>query len=196
LAYSVKRGPLAGIEFGSERQYRNAKRYLERHGQIPDPLALAKAYQSQHDKEVRLARRTGMDAATFEQMRHYFAARAAQTEAAYLDSQGMRHPTTREMTDINLAPKSMFMRLWDAAASTNFTGIAMDRLMVYAGMRDTGGKHKGPKQWEEYKQLMTWYAQNEPSAIMREDFRRLPQITRGKNKGQWVYPWTRRRRKK
>lgn len=198
MSYSVKRGPLAGIEFASERQYRNAKRYLERHGQIPEPLALAKAYQSQYETEQRLQRRTNMDARTYEQMRQYFAARAAQTEAAFLDAQGRQHLGTRAIERDNLSPRSMFMRLWDDAARANFTGEPMDRLMVYAGMRDTGGERKPGDQWEKYKQLITWYAQNDPAALLRGDQRNLPRITRGKNKGKWIYPWDSRmkRRKK
>lgn len=184
MSYSVKSGPLAGIEFASERQYRNARRYVHQHGQIPEPLALSRAYQSQHEKENRLQRSSGMDAATYQQMRQYFAVRAAQFEAAMLDAEGLQHLTTREMESLNLAPRSEFLRYWDDAVKHNFTGPAMDRLMAYAGMRDTGGILKNTRQWETYKRLIEWYAQNEPRGFTREPWRALPR----NKKGRWIYP--------
>lgn len=184
MAYSVKRGPLAGIQFASERQYRNARRYTLAHGTIPEPLALAKAYQSQYEREQKIQKRSGISRTDFDRMRQYFAVRAAQYEAASLDALGRQHLTTRELETLNLAPKSEFMKFWDDAARAGFKGAAMDRLMLYAGMRDTGGKHKDSKHWQTYKRLISWYAIHEPDSFVREPWRNMPRT----KTGRWIYP--------
>jgi hypothetical protein len=189
VAYSVKRGPLAGIEFASERQYRNAKRYLETHGTIPEPLQRARGYQAQVEKEHRLQQRSGMPPDDYARMRRYFAVRSAQREASDLDKQRRQHLSTTELEALNLAPKSEFLRYWDDAVRAGFTGPAMERLMMYAGMRDTGGKYKDRQHWELYRRTIEWFANNEPEQFTSEPWRKLHQIQRGKRKGHWVMPF-------
>lgn len=189
MSYSVKRGPLAGIEFSSERQYRNAKRYLESQGTIPEPLSIARGYESQREQEKRLQQRSGMTPDEYSRMRRYFAVRSAQREASDLDRQRRQHLSTIELERLNLAPKSEFLRYWDAAVRSGFTGPAMERLMLYAGMRDTGGNHKSTLHWQEYRKTIEWFANNEPEQFPTEPWRRLHQIQSGKRKGHWVMPF-------
>lgn len=149
---SYKRGPLAGIEYSSERQKRNAREYLRLTGRVLQPtenVVLARGLYGRAQRERNLdlpfaaALALGIGDAMLRDNRDYFWARWQQQNV------GRIRPLTRRDFD----------RTWRAALRERLQpGPAMDRLLEGAGMR-TGIEANGQRKWRARIHYMLYVLQ-------------------------------------
>lgn len=149
---SYKRGPLAGIEYRSERQKRNAREYLRLTGVVLQPDEadrLARGMygraQSERNRDLQFiaASELGIEADVLRHNRDYFWARWQQ------QNEGRIVPLTRQD----------FERTWRQVLRDRLApGTALDHLLEGAGMR-TGLDENGQRKWRARLHYMQFVIQ-------------------------------------
>lgn len=170
---SYKTGPLAGIEYRTERQKRNAREWLLRTGEILQPAdvpasagglysqATTRRRREREQLEQRGAATLGITLDEMASNKEYFRIRWARQLAS--ESRRSRRGRVLEVEDTYQRlknPNSPFEKTWREAVRQGFDpkpGSAFDRLTQGAGMMTGyGGEKQGHYARSHYLQYLEW----------------------------------------